>query len=86
MPGVGPIELILSLAIAVIWLAVLGLLGYALIVLARKFLHRSNSAKTPPRDPAVEAARVRFARGEIDEYEYERLRSVIRSGWLGPRR
>ncbi len=32
------------------------------------------------RDPAIDALRARFAAGEIDEAEYDRLRSVLQRG------
>ena len=59
------------------WIALLAVVVWAV---ARIFPSRGESA---PRigegpDPAVEALRVRFARGEIDAEEYERALDVIR--------
>ena len=57
--------------------AIVMLLLYAGIVLLARVLHRVMPATTPPRDPALDALRVRLASGEIDEPEFERLRSVL---------
>ena len=43
-------------------------------------LVRSNRRESPEpetRDPAMEALRTRLATGQIDETEYERLRSIM---------
>jgi len=58
---------------------VIGLLFYALIVLIARTLHRFMPAISPPRDPAMDALRTRLATGEIDEVEFERLRSILQS-------
>lgn len=74
MPNPGPIELVLILVI----LALVIVVPYVLIVSVARGLHRVMPATTPPRDPALDAIRTRFANGEIDEVEFERLRSVLR--------
>ena len=56
---------------------VMGLLLYAVIVLVARTLHRFMPATGPQRDPALDALRTRLATGEIDEAEFERLRSVL---------
>jgi uncharacterized membrane protein len=53
------------------------LLVYAMIVLVARTLHRFMPATTPPRDPAMDALRTRLANGEIDEAEFQRLRSIL---------
>ncbi|MDO8483408.1 MAG: SHOCT domain-containing protein, partial [Candidatus Limnocylindrales bacterium] len=58
---------------------VIVLLFYALIVLIARTLHRFMPATTPPRDPALDALRTRLAQGEIDEAEFQRLRSILQS-------
>ena len=58
---------------------VIVLLLYALIVLIARTLHRFMPATTPPRDPALDALRTRLAQGEIDEAEFQRLRSILQS-------
>lgn len=55
------------------------LVVYAMIVLVARTLHRFMPATTPPRDPAMDALRTRLANGEIDEAEFQRLRSVLQS-------
>ncbi len=76
MPNIGPIEVIVSVAIAVMYIGVFVLVAYAAIVLVARLLHRVLPA-TNPRDPAMDDLRSRFARGEIDEAEYQHLRSVL---------
>jgi uncharacterized membrane protein len=73
VPNAGIVELILVLATIVIFVVV----AYAVIVLAARTMHRVMPATTPPRDPAMDALRIRLANGEIDEPEYERLRSTL---------
>jgi uncharacterized membrane protein len=52
---------------------------YAMIVLVARTLHRFMPATSPPRDPAMDALRTRLATGEIDETEFQRLRSILQS-------
>lgn len=56
---------------------VIGLFFYALIVLVARTLHRFMPATHPQRDPAMDALRTRLATGEIDETEFDRLRSIL---------
>jgi len=56
---------------------VIGLFFYALIVLIARTMHRFMPPTSPPRDPAMDALRTRLATGEIDEVEFERLRSIL---------
>ena len=62
-------------AIVVIAVLMLGL--YAAIVLLARTLHRFMPATRPGRDPAMDTLRQRFAAGDIDEVEFERLRSAL---------
>lgn len=78
MPSVGPFETVLSIVYGIVVVGVMVLLFYAMVVLAARVLHRFMPPTSPPRDPALDAVRMRFARGEIDEAEYERLRSTLR--------
>jgi uncharacterized membrane protein len=50
---------------------------YALIVLVARTLHRFMPATSSSRDPAMDALRTRLATGEIDEAEFDRLRSIL---------
>ena len=76
MPQPGLVEILLIFAV----IAVFALIAYAAIVLVARTLHRFMPATSPPRDPALDALRTRFAAGEIDDAEYERLRHVLQRG------
>ena len=76
MPDLNAVVALLS-TLAVV--AVFMLLAYTLIVGFARFLHRFMPATTPPRDPALDVLRTRFANGEIDEAELQRLRGVLQS-------
>jgi len=67
MPSVGSIELIIILVI----LAMFVVIPYLLI----KGIVRANRP-----DTAMDALRTRLATGEIDQAEYERLRSILQRG------
>jgi uncharacterized membrane protein len=73
MSGSGIVGFLYAIAV----FGVFVLLAYAVIVLIARTLYRFMPATTPPRDPALDALRTRFAAGEIDEAEFERLRSVL---------
>lgn len=73
MPSPGPLEYLIILAMVV----VLMLLIYVVVVAVARGLHRVMPATTLPRDPALDALRVRLANGEIDEGEFQRVRSVL---------
>jgi uncharacterized membrane protein len=74
MPNVGPLELLVVIAIAAFWLAIIGLLAYGAVTLGRR---RRAPAAPDVEDPALADLRTRFARGEIDEAEYQRRRSIL---------
>jgi len=75
--GFGLVAILFSL----VWIAIV--IGFlALIVLAIRWLiradERGRSQPPAPRaDDPVEVLRQRYARGEIDDEEYERRRSVL---------
>ena len=58
-------------------LIVLALLVYAVIVFVVRMLARVLPATSRRPDPGLDALRIRFANGEIDEIEYERLRVFL---------
>ena len=73
MPGVGVLELIVILAIFAILVALPVLL---IVIIAGRV--RPSVIATPPGDP-FDVLRHRLASGEIDEAEYLRLSSVLRT-------
>ncbi len=75
MPNVGLPEIVVIL----LSIGLMILVPYTSIVLLARGLHRVMPATTTPRDPALDALRVRFANGDIDQMEFERLRSVLQA-------
>ena len=74
MPDLGVlVALLATLAVA----AIVMLLGYMLVVAFARVLHRYMPALSPPRDTALEVFRTRLVSGEIDEAEFDRLRSLL---------
>lgn len=73
MPNVGPVEIVIILVIFALMIVV----PFALILGLARVLRRSGPATPPPGDPALDALRTRFASGDLDEAEFERLRSVL---------
>jgi uncharacterized membrane protein len=76
MPTPGLLELIVIVAI----IAILVALPVLLIVVIARRVRPTVVAPPPVRDPALDALRSRLAAGEIDEAEYQRLRSVLQGG------
>ncbi len=74
LPDVGQL---LAPLFALVALVLIALLFYVLIVVVARTMHRFMPATSPTRDPALDALRTRLAQGEIDELEYQRLRSVL---------
>jgi putative membrane protein len=77
MPGVGLLEILVVFVIGAFWVAVI-----ALLILGARALttRRGDAARTrdgSATDPAMDDLRGRFARGEIDEAEYQRRRSIL---------
>jgi Predicted membrane protein (DUF2078). len=73
MPSVGILGLVYPIAAFLL----IVLFCYAAIVFVARTLHHVMPATTPPRDPALDALRTRLAQGEIDEAEFQRLRSIL---------
>ena len=74
MPNVSLFEVILVIAYDAAVVAVVGLMVYATWV----YVGWRLSGRGEPREPrAVATLKDRLASGEIDETEYQRLRSVI---------
>jgi uncharacterized membrane protein len=69
MPSPGPVEFMIIAAIAAIFVIP--------VVIVVNIL-RSN-ASAADRDPAMGLLRQRLAKGEIDESEFQRLRSALQS-------
>ena len=74
MPDIGPREILVILVI----LAMIVAIAFVLIVGLTRLVHRGEASTT--RDPAIDALRTRFANGDIDQAEFERLRSVLQRG------
>jgi uncharacterized membrane protein len=68
MPTPGPLEFLILGGIAVQMLLPVA----AVVVIVYLWRRRAR-----PGDAAIDALRKRFAEGDIDEAEYERLRSVL---------
>jgi uncharacterized membrane protein len=73
VPTLGPLEIIIVLVIFAMFVAV----AYVLVIGLARLVHRDDTTK---RDPAIDALRTRFANGDIDQAEFERLRSVLHRG------
>ena len=72
MPTPGPLEILVILVIVAMFVAPIVVI---VAVLRRGRGAASHGAVTA--DPALDALRTRFANGEIDQVEFERLRSVL---------
>ena len=77
MPNVGLFEVAIVLIIAAFWIAVIALLAFGVVRLVRGSSGHDPVSEATVGDPALEDLRSRFARGEIDEAEYRRRRSVL---------
>lgn len=73
MPTPGPLEVIVILLILA-----LVVLPVVVIFIVVRGLQSNRQTAAPDRDPAMDALRTRFARGEIDEVEFQRLSSALR--------
>ena len=72
MPTIGVPELAV---IALMFLMFVVVPASLILLLVRS--NRRESPETETRDPAMDTLRTRFASGQIDETEYERLRSIM---------
>ena len=60
---------------AVVWIALIGLLIWAV---SRMLVNRPTTTGQPDRSlPAIEILRQRYARGEIDEATFDRMRQQL---------
>ena len=69
MDPLGLPEILLTVATWVVWIGLIVVIGRAVV-----------GALRGRRDPAVDALRTRLAKGEIDDVEYERLRTTLQRG------
>ena len=79
--GLGGIALVWLLVIFAFW----GLIIGGLILAVRWLIRADRNGRVPPSPPAagedpLEVLRHRYARGEIDEEEYERRRKTLSGG------
>lgn len=72
MPNIGVPELAF---VALMFLMFVVVPATLILLLVRS--NRRGSPEAETRDPAMDTLRTRFASGEIDETEYERLRSIM---------
>jgi uncharacterized membrane protein len=79
MSNLGPAELLITTVVFIAVILAIVLICYAVIVSVARVLHRAMPATNPPRDPAMDALRTRLANGEIEEAEFQRLRSILQS-------
>jgi uncharacterized membrane protein len=73
VPNVGIVELLLIVVEIALFVTIVA----ATVVVVARAVRRKTPATTSSRDPAMDTLRTRFANGEIDEPEYERLRSTL---------
>jgi putative membrane protein len=71
MPSPGPIEILVIIAIAAMFVIP--------VVIVVNLLRSNTRAAGSDRDPAIDILRQRLAKGEIDESEFQRLRSALQS-------
>lgn len=71
--SVGSMELVIILVIIAMFVVV----PIAVILAVVRRGRSATEPGTAPADPALDALRTRFASGDIDEIEFERLRSVL---------
>jgi len=74
MPNVGGAEILTIITVFAVMILIVAV-AYALIVLLTRAL--PGKARDASRDPAMDALRTRLAKGEIDDQEYERLRTLL---------
>jgi uncharacterized membrane protein len=73
MPTPGLVEILPIVIIAAMFIA-------PVVWVVRMWARQGSGRQATPSDPALDALRTRFANGDIDQTEYERLRSVLQRG------
>ena len=65
----------------IIWIIVLGLIIYGIVLLVTKQGTKKENSSTfeKQEDSAMEILKERFARGEIDEEEFEKRKEFLRN-------
>jgi putative membrane protein len=69
MPSPGPTEILVIIAIAAMFVIP--------VVIVVNLLRSNTRSAGSDRDPAIDILRQRLAKGEIDEIEFQRLRSAL---------
>jgi len=74
--GIGITELLIVLAIVVLLFGPTAIVAWIAFTMG-KSQGEGTTARRETADPAFEAARERFARGEIDRHEFEEIKSTL---------
>ncbi|AQQ53254.1 hypothetical protein B0X71_09295 [Planococcus lenghuensis] len=68
-----------GLLMMLLWIVIVGIVIYGIVLLIMKPFERKGN-KNEQEDRALDVLRERFARGEIDETEYEEKKRVLLKG------
>jgi uncharacterized membrane protein len=74
--GLGVTELLIIAAVVVLIFGPSAIVAWVFYLMGRNQAAGSDG-ESAPADPALEAARERFARGEIDREEFESMKSTL---------